>query len=429
MPRITPAVTIVLTVIIAFILGRWTSPARGLLATPEGAAFVGAFNTIEQHHLNPASAATLARGATQGLLKGLNDPFTLFVPSDQAQVLEGVMRDGSEVGTGVQHHAWREDDTGDQITEVPPGSPGARAGLRAGDVILSIDGHDVSHLTLDQVARYRIGPAGTAMHWTILRDNRTLEVTVMRERVQPVTVTQRLLEPGIGLIRINDFFSAGILEQFRSAVSTLQRQGVRALVIDLRDNGGGLIEPAAQIADALLGQGVILTTRDRNGQTKITHRAKASADDLNWPLVLLTNRNTASASEILVSALRDAKRATVIGQATHGKGVANAQVKLEDGSLLFVPVVEWLNTAGQSLRGKGIKPDRALEDTRFAKPLEIQVLGTARTAIDVRIGTLRWQGQTDAQGRLELERMQQISPSVRDAQLELAIKVLRDSIR
>ena len=428
MPRIASVIAALLIGILAFLAGRFSSSAQPLLATPEGAAFVTAFNAIREHHTKPVSAATLAQAATRGLLEGLNDPFTSLTPSDPAQVLEGVMRDGTEVGMGVSHRAWRADGTGDQITNVPADSPAARAGIQVGDVILAIDTQDVSRLKVFEIARKRIGPEGTAMRLRIQRDQQTLEITVMRERNTPATLRSRVLEAGIGLIRIDDFFAANLPAAFRNATQTLQRQGVNRLVLDLRDNGGGLIESATQIADQFLGSGAILTTRDRNAQTKVTHTASASPDDLNWPLVILTNHDTASASEILIGALRDAKRARTVGQTTRGKGVANAQIKLPDGSLLFLPVVEWLNANGHSLNGHGIPPDVRLEDTRYARPLEVRVEGaSANTPIKLQLGRLTWQGQTDAAGHLEQEFVVQTPPNPHDQQLERAVTLLRSS--
>jgi carboxyl-terminal processing protease len=427
MSQIGQITAAVLIAALAFLAGRFTSPARALLDAPEGAAFVTAFNAIREHHLKPASAATLAQAGTQGLLNGQNDPFLLYTPADQAQVLEDLTRDGFVSGIGVEHRPWRADGTGDQITVVPEDSPAARAGIKAGDVILAIDGQDVSNLKLREVARKRIGAAGTPMRLRIQRDQKTLEITVMRERIKLVTVRYRVLEPGVGLIHIDDFFDADIPAEFRNATQALRRQGANKLVIDLRDNGGGLIGAATQIADQLLQSGAILTTRDRDGQTKITHRASASPDDLNWPLVILTNHGTASASEILVSALHDAKRASIVGTPTRGKGVADAQVKLPDGSLLFLPVVEWLNANGTSLNGQGIQPDVSITDTRYVRPLEVRVNGaTANAPVKLQIGTFVWQGQTDATGKLERELSLQTSPNTQDRQLERAVQVLRE---
>jgi carboxyl-terminal processing protease len=425
MSRLVHGLGTALIVVLAFLVGRWTSPARALLETPQGSAFVSVFNNLQRYHLNPPPAGVLADAATLGLLKGLNDPFTIRILSDQAKVLEGLMRDGKEVGTGVGHHAWREDGTGDQITFVPPDSPGGQSGLQSGDVILAIDGKDVSHMTLDQVAQQRVGMAGTTMRLRILRNGHRFEVAVMRQQIEQKAVHHRLLRSGIGLIEIHNFFSAGVLEQFRAAVQALQNQGIRALVLDVRDNGGGLIEPVIQIADTFLTQGPILTTRDRNGQTRVTHQATTNPNDLNWSVAVLTNRYTASAAEILVSALRDAKRAVIVGQATRGKGVANGQVKLEDGSLLYIPIVEWLNTAGKSLHGQGIQPDQTVEDTRFTKPIELSIQGAnPQTSLQLQLGKTKWQGKTDRQGSVVLDLVQKTSPNLKDAQLDLAIDVL-----
>jgi carboxyl-terminal processing protease len=171
MPRVIQAVAALLVAVLAFWAGRVTSPARALLDAPEGAAFVTTFNAIREHHLKPASAATLAQAGTQGLLQGQNDPFLLYTPAGQAQVLEDLTRDGFVSGIGVEHRPWRADGTGDQITVVPEDSPAARAGIKAGDVILAIDGQDVSNLKIREVARKRIGAAGTPMRLRLQRDH------------------------------------------------------------------------------------------------------------------------------------------------------------------------------------------------------------------------------------------------------------------
>jgi carboxyl-terminal processing protease len=372
-----------------FVGGRLSSPADRAMSSTAGSSFVEAFVALRNFHVSRIDQDTLLQGAMQGMLTAVGDRFTQYIPPDQTAVIEQIMRDGSQIGMGAEHRPLREDNIGDLITWVAPGSSAERAGVQAGDIIEAINGEDMTHLTLREIARHRIGPAGQPFTMRVRRRNTTLEVHVVRERYVPQVVRSAILTGGIGYIRISDFFSARTVEQFRGIIDALLAQHVRALILDVRDNAGGQIDPAVRIADIFLKRGLIFTTRDRDGRVEIRNAATDQPSDVALPLVVLTNRFTASAAEILVSALKENGRAVIVGERTRGKGVANGQVKLPDGGALFVPVVEWLDPNGHGLAGRGVEPDVKVTDSRFATAIDVDV---TNSPIDAKV-TVNINGQ------------------------------------
>lgn len=253
-------------------------------------------------------------------------------------------------------------------------SPAQRAGLRPSDIILKVDGKDVTGLPLEQVVSRITGPAGTRVRLTILTPatGRTSEVTVERASITLRSVTwQRLPGKRIAHLRIAAF-NGGVAKDLRTALAAIKQQGLRAIVLDLRNNAGGLLKEAELSASQFLTEGNVLLEKDAEGRitpVAVDRGSEAVGVPTDMPIVVLINNGTASAAEIVAGALQDAHRAMLIGEKTFGTGTVLAEFPLSDGSALLLAVEEWLTPAGHVIWHKGINPDLAVSLAPEAAPL------------------------------------------------------------
>ncbi len=314
--------------------------------------FVGAYNAIRQGYVEPVDDARLMHAALRGLLLDL-DPHSVYFDAEEAREFS---QDTSGAYDGVGLELQQE--PGPVLRVIAPleDGPGDRAGVQSGDVITAIDGKPID---LDNGSRPLRGAAGTQVRLTIERAGRSdpFDVVLVRERIRLDSVQSRMLEPGIGYVRISSFQSGTALE-FRQALARLQGEGKLAgLVLDLRSNPGGLLGAAVQVADDLLESGVIVSTRGRlrAGQTQYD----AHPGDLlaGAPLVVLVDAGSASASEVLAGALQDLQRAQVIGSRTFGKGSVQSFLPLDNGDAIKLTTALYYTPGGRSIQGVGITPD------------------------------------------------------------------------
>jgi carboxyl-terminal processing protease len=248
-----------------------------------------------------------------------------------------------------------------QVVIVAPldGSPAQKAGLRPGDVILKVDGSDVTNLPLEEVVGRILGPAGTQVTLTIFdpTSGRTSDVTLERSHIVLHNVTWQIL-PGttIADVRIAAF-SEGVGKELQSALVQMQQAGVSGMILDLRNDPGGLLGEAVNVASAFISSGNVLLEKNIKGDVTPVPVVANMNRPLNVPMVVLVNQGTASAAEIVAGALQDAKRATVVGETTFGTGTVLNQFALSDGSALLLATQEWLTPSGRVIWHKGISPD------------------------------------------------------------------------
>jgi carboxyl-terminal processing protease len=405
-----------------------------VLTTPSGRAFLQALHEIRDHHLSRPNSSVLLNGAIAGMTASLNDPFTEYqAPLDERGSSSLLVNDIGEVGLRIK--ALNPNGTGSRIVSVRSISPAADAGIRAEDILVNIDGQATASMNTVSIAQKLLGTRGSICKVVIQRGATSKTFLLTRDNVYAKTVTAFKLSADIGYIRISDFFNQNTALQFKTALQELRSSNAKKLVLDLRDNGGGRIDQASAVADTLLNQGAIFTTRDQNGIITTRQQATETPDDDTRPLVILVNHGTASASEILAAALQGNTRAKLIGETTYGKGVANTENNLADGSKLILSSTEWLTPNGKNINTHGLEPDQKITDTRFTTPMTLEakhlppnssvsintngktIKLTANAKGEVQYSTpetwVNWSAPRDA------------SRIKRDAQLQAAIKTLQ----
>jgi carboxyl-terminal processing protease len=307
----------------------------------------------------------LANASIEGLVESLDDRFSHYLDPDAYKTFKE-SSDSAYEGVGILVSG---DKRGLRIVTVYPGSPARRAGLKAGDIIVGVDGRSLAGTSTPQGSRAIKGRPGTAVALKVLRDGRTRSARVARARVKVPVVRSSLKTlrgEKIGVVSLAAFTS-GAHGELRSALKRLQGRGARGYVLDLRHNGGGLVSEAQLVASAFLRGGPIVTTRGRSVPPRTL---SATGDPVvpEAPLAVLVDRDTASASEIVAGALQDRGRASVVGTRTFGKGVFQSVIELSNGGALDITAGQYFTPSGRNLGGRGvstgsgIKPDVSARD-------------------------------------------------------------------
>lgn len=318
-------------------------------------------------------------GIYKGMLAGLEDPYTTYYTEEEYRAMTEET-EGVYCGIGVQVSQNLE--TGIiTILRVFPGSPAEEAGLKKGDILYKVGALDVYDQELDTlVSQYIRGEEGTFVDLTVLRDGEEISATVERRMVESVTVEAQLLPDKTGYVMVTQF-DLVTADQFISAVDSLEKQGMERLVIDLRDNPGGVVDACVKMAAYLLPEdqyeGTILSTADKNGKGdryycqggKLLFEGSGSnpeypmddGHELDMPIAVLINGMSASASEVFAGALRDYGMATLVGTTSFGKGIVQALLPLDDGSAVKVTIAHYYTPAGHDIHKKGLEPDVEIE--------------------------------------------------------------------
>jgi carboxyl-terminal processing protease len=331
---------------------------EGKVPLDEIRRFVSVFNAVRQAHVEPITDAQLMQAAIRGLLLDL-DPHSVYFEREAAEDFEEGAR-GAYEGVGVE--LQRQDDGSLKVIAAIDETPAAKAGVKAGDVIVAIDGKPLRAGDSDSSSPLR-GPAGSAVKLTVLREgqSRPLDITVVRDTIRVTSVRSRVLEPGYGYVRIAAF-QADTAADFEKALERLQAGGaLRGLVIDLRSNPGGLLTAAVQIADDLLDAGPIVSTRGRLPITEAQFAATPGDRLKGAPVVVLVDAGSASASEVLAGALRDNGRARIVGSRTFGKGSVQTLLPLDNGDSIKLTTARYFTPKGTSIQALGIIPDVAFK--------------------------------------------------------------------
>jgi carboxyl-terminal processing protease len=301
-----------------------------------------------------AGADDLTYAAIEGALDSLHDPYTVFLdPRDKASLSEFIQ--GGDFG-GIGIYIGKDPKTR-QINVIAPidGTPASRAGLRRGDIILSVDGKQVRGLDLDLVMNLIRGRVGSIVHMTILRGQHDEQQYVIeREVIEVPSLTSRMIDGDIGYIQLFDFGERSS-QEMTDALNGLLKQGAKAFILDLRDNGGGLLDAAVDISSKFIADGPIVSRIDRDGHVE-TDDADQDAIPPH-PLVVLVNQYSASASEITAGAIQDSKIGILIGTKTFGKGVVQTIYDLPGGSAIKVTTQRYVTPDGRDINKKGIEPN------------------------------------------------------------------------
>jgi carboxyl-terminal processing protease len=315
------------------------------------ATFDRALRVIQSQYYNPKpSYSELSHGTVRGLVEGLNDRFSYYLDPVQYQ-RQLNSYSGQYIGIGVEVNS-----TGDYpvIDSVFPDSPASKAGLRAGDVILKIDGHDIHGFNTDQSSNLIRGKAGTTVVLSIDRRGVQSYFSVVREPIVIPSVRSTTLPGGVLYIRIYSFGDSTAADFHRALTDGLA--GARALVVDLRDDGGGFIDAAQNVISQFVGSGEAFELRDHSGNVD-RKNVLGSPPAPSLPLVVLVNANSASASEIVAGSLEVHGRAKLVGTVTYGKGSVQQDFPLPDGSDLHITIRHWFLPDGSTVEQKGLTPD------------------------------------------------------------------------
>ena len=327
---------------------------------------------LEKYYLNEINEEELNEGAIKGYVAALNDPYTEYITKEEMEDYT-ISLMGNFVGIGIYMGANTQENTIEVLMPIK-GSPAEEVGILPGDVITSVDGIEYTAEDIDIAADKIKGKEGTVVKIVILRNQEMKYFEITRRKVVTNPIEAEKLENNIGYIAISSF-DEGCANNFKAKYEELKKQGITALIIDLRNNGGGLVNETLQIADYIVPKGnELLVTIDKEQKEKITKAEENVMIDMS--IVVLVNENSASASEILAGALKDLDEATIVGKTTFGKGVIQQFLTLKDGSGLKVTVEEYFTPNRNKINGVGIEPDvivelSGTEDTQLQKAIQI----------------------------------------------------------
>ena len=325
------------------------------------ALFNEAWDAVHQDYVESSKldSATLSHGAIQGMMQALNDPYSAFLDPEQYKLFQSQLT-GSFSGIGAQVQLNADKQT--EIIAPLENSPAMKAGLKTGDIILAVDGKTTQGMTLTEVVFAIRGPVGTPVTLTIQRQGETAtqDITIVRAQISNTTVSLTM-NGDIAVIRISEFAET-TNDELNKVLQSLDMQTTKGIILDLRDNPGGIVTTVVDVASHFIKKGVIITLVDNKGnRTSQSVRPNGLFTDL--PVVVLVNQYSASGAEVLTGALKDHERATVAGVKTFGKGSYDINIPLSDGSDIYLTVGRWATPNGDLIEGKGITPDHVLTQT------------------------------------------------------------------
>ncbi|HHE71551.1 MAG TPA: S41 family peptidase [Chloroflexi bacterium] len=308
----------------------------------------------QQYYGELPEGKELTYGAIRGMLLALGDPYTSFIEPRIAAILN---EDASGEFEGIGAMVRMREDGYLEITSLIPGQPAEQAGVQPGDIIVAVGDQSIVGLGLYEAISYIRGPAGTKAELEIIRSGEAepLHITVVRARIEVPVVEYRMLDEGVAYVRLTEF-DANAAARVEDALEELLAEDPVGLVFDLRDNPGGWLGQAIEVADLFLDEGLVVTQRDSSGTVK-QFRSESGDIGEEIPLVVLVNGGSASASEIVAGAIQDRQRGLLVGTKTLGKGSVQLPNELPDGSQLRITIARWFTPNEQPLHGKGLTPD------------------------------------------------------------------------
>lgn len=359
----------------------------GILSTPAGvynaekgkpqsidfSNFWETWDTLKKNYVGKVDEQKMVNGAIEGMVSSLGDPYTTYMPRDvNSQFQEDIS--GHFEGIGIE--ITQKDN---KITVVAPidGSPAARAGMLAKDEIVSVNGKSTDGIAVDDVVNMIRGKSGTSVTLSVKRvgQDKPIEFKIKRDTINIKSVTWEVKDGSIGYIKVTQF-GDDTFQLFNQAIDALKAKQVKGVVIDLRNNPGGLLNVAEDMISLVVKPGVVVKTKDKTGRVT-EERTTRIAKMLNEKMVVLVNGGSASASEIFAGAVQDYNRATVVGEKTFGKGSVQELTELPNGASIKVTTAKWLTPNGRIIDKKGIEPDVKVEnktedkDGQLNKALEL----------------------------------------------------------
>jgi carboxyl-terminal processing protease len=338
--------------------------------------FTRVLSYVENNYVEDVDQDELVYGAIRGMLETL-DPHTSFLKPDQYREMK-IDTSGQLIGVGVEVEMRPANDgTHDNVLTVMAandGTPAAKAGLTTGDQIIKIDDTPTHSMRMDDAVQKMRGKKNTPVSLSVVRPGpkgwkEPRVYNLMRDVIKIENVVARSLEPGYGWVRLKQF-SENTDRELESALDKLEHEStdgkLRGLVLDLRNNPGGLLDQAVRVADEFIDQGLIVRTEGKGGRIIDEEKAHSRGTRLGFPIVVLVNGGSASASEIVAGALQDHGRAAIMGTQTFGKGSVQTVIELDDGSALKLTIARYYTPSGRSIQEHGITPDVVVEQVKMA---------------------------------------------------------------
>ena len=333
-----------------------------------------AMQIIKSRYVENASADTLLTGAIKGMVSSLGDPHSIYMDPKMFKDFM-VETEGSFGGVGIVLGAKEK-----VLTVVSPieGTPGEKAGIKSGDSIIKINGQDTKTMALDEAVSKIRGPEGTQVTLTILRGQDVRDYTMTRSSIKIKTVNGKMLADNIGYMRIS-MFNEQTHTEFIKKYQELEKEGMQAIILDLRDNPGGLLDESVKVANKFVPKGPVVSVITRDGRRDTS---TSNLDAVKYPCVVLVNGGSASASEIVAGAIQDTEAGTLVGTKTFGKGSVQTIMRLDGGAAIKLTIAKYYTPNGRSINGVGIEPDvkvdlpekldgTEMKDTQLDKALEI----------------------------------------------------------
>ncbi len=342
------------------LIGSGAAPGREALALEQARLFAEALERVKQDYVEPVDDAVLMESAIRGMVGDL-DAHSQFLDASEYRDIR-ISTSGAYTGIGIE-----VDDVDGVVTVVAPiaGSPAARSGIRSGDQIIAVDGQVVEADDLPDAIRRLRGHAGSRVTVTVLRDDAAIDYEMRRQVIRMSSVHHDLLAPAYGYVRVSQF-SENTARELGDAIDALQeRTGglLDGLVLDLRNNPGGVLDAAVDVSDLFLDAGVIVSADGRTAESRFSRSAQRGDVLDGAALVVLVNKGSASASEIVAGALQDHGRALVLGTGTFGKGMVQTVMPLSKGTAIKLTTSRYYTPSGVSIHEVGITPDVLVEDT------------------------------------------------------------------
>lgn len=354
-----------------YVTGTATDESDGIGSKVEGK--LNALNSVlsNKFYFDQADEEKAADNIYKAYLSSYGDKYTVYYTADEYKKL---MESTTGKFYGVGALCSLNEAGGVTVVDAFNDGPAYKAGVRDGDIVIKVDDTDITGMDLSSAVALIKGEKGIQVKLTVLRDNETLTFSIIRDEITTPTVDYKMLDDFIGYIQISQFDEV-TTEQFKSALTDLKNQGLKGLIVDIRDNPGGMLNVVVNIADEIISKGLIVYTDDVNGNRK---EYKGSSDsELNVPMAVIVNGNSASASEIFAGAMQDYGKAKIVGTQTYGKGIVQTIQPLTDGSAIKYTVAKYYTPKGQDIQGNGVTPDivvelpkNATEDLQFNAALE-----------------------------------------------------------
>lgn len=313
---------------------------------------------IDENYIGEVDEDELEEGIYKGFISGLDDPYSVYYDEEETKTLfESTEGEYDGIGAVLSQNM----DTGIiTLVQIYEDSPAMKAGILDNDILYKVEDMEVTGEDLSEVVSHIKGEKGTTVELTVLRgdDNEEITATVTRDTIQAKTVECRMLEEGIGYLSVTEF-DAVTYEQYQEALEELKSQGMKGLIVDLRNNPGGSLSTVCDILDLMLPEGLIVYTEDKDG-----NKQEATSDEehkFDQPMTVLMNGNSASASEIYAGAVQDYGIGKIVGTQSYGKGVVQQIFDLKDGTCVKLTIAEYFTPNGRNINGTGITPDVEVE--------------------------------------------------------------------